>query len=93
MIIQIGGIVILTTSIICFTWWMTANKAQADKERRNARKERQARNDRIFNNEALSLYEEEKQRRIAAETKCGILQTQLDRARETMAKIPIREVR
>ena len=32
MVIQIGGIVILTTSIICFTWWMTTRRKPTRKE-------------------------------------------------------------
>lgn len=69
MIIQIGGIVILTTSIICLTWWTTANKRLEAQRADDARKQRQSRNKAVFENEALMLYEDEKQRRIAAETR------------------------
>lgn len=93
MIIQIGGIVILTTSIICLTWWLTENKRLEAQKAEDARKQRQSRNKAVFENEALMLYEDEKQRRIAAETRERIAQDQLRRAREQMAKIHIKEVK
>lgn len=93
MIIQIGGIVILTTSIICLTWWTVANKRLEAQRAEDARRQRQSRNKAVFENEALMLYEDEKQRRIAAETRERIAKDQLRRAREQMAKIHIKEVK
>jgi hypothetical protein len=44
---------------------------------------------RMVENNILEMYESERQRRIAAETKCGIYQHQLDRAKQQMAKVKI----
>lgn len=93
MIVQIGGIVILTTALICGTWYAVTVRQMADKKAQDARKRREARNERIFNNEAISLYEDEKQRRMALETRIGIIENQLARAREQMSKVKIKEVK
>lgn len=91
MVIQIGGILILTTCIICGTWYMVTLKQMQTKAAQDNRKRREARNERIYNCEAMSLYEDEKQRRIAAETRTGIFADQLKRAREQMSKMYIKE--
>ena len=93
MVIQIGGIVILTVSIICGTWYAVTIRKMEDKKAAEAKKRREARNERIFNNDALSLYEDEKQRRMALETRLGIVEHQLAMAKEQMAKIKIKEVK
>lgn len=93
MIYQIAGIVIVTVSILCGTWYAVTLKQTQAKERKDALKRREARNERIFSNEAMMLYEDEKQRRIEAETKCGIYQRQLKMAREQMARVKISEVK
>lgn len=93
MVVQIGGIIILTVSIICGTWYMVTVRQMADKKAAEAKKRREARNERIFNNEALSLYEDERQRRIALETRIGIVEHQLARAKEQMSKIKVKEVK
>lgn len=93
MIYQIAGIVIVTVSILCGTWYAVTLKQTQAKERKDALKRREARNERIFSNEAMMLYEDEKQRRIEAETKCFIYQRQLKMAREQMARVKISEVK
>lgn len=82
MVIQIAGAVVLVTSIICLTWYMTEREKAQAKERKESLSLRESRNKRVFENEAMALYLDEKQRRIAAETKCGILQTQLNEPRK-----------
>lgn len=93
MVVQIGGIVILTVSIICGTWYAVTVRQMADAKAAESKKRREARNERIFNNEALSLYEDERQRRMALETRLGIVEHQLKRAKEQMAKIKVKEVK
>lgn len=93
MVVQIGGIILLTTALICGTWYAVTVRQMADKKAQDARKRREARNERIFNNEALSLYEDEKQRRMALETRIGIVEHQLARAKEQMAKVKVKEAR
>lgn len=92
MILQIAGIVIVTVSIICGTWYAVTVRSQKEKAAQNARRARQERNEREFNNEWMILYEEEKQRRIDAETRERIAKDQLRRAREQMSKVKIAEV-
>lgn len=93
MIYQIAGIVIVTVSLICGTWYAVTVRKEQAKAQQNARKARQARNERDCNNEWMILYEEEKQRRIDAETREMIAKTQLERTRDRMAKIKLSEVK
>lgn len=93
MLIQIGGIILLTVSLICGTWYAVTLTQMKAQKAEDARKRREARNERIFHDEALSLYEDEKQRRIALETRIGIVEHQLARAKEQMAKVKVKEVR
>ena len=93
MLIQIGGIILLSVSLICLTWYGVTLKKIQTKAAQDNKKRREARNERIYNCEAMSLYEDEKQRRIAAETRTGILEDQLKRARELMSKTYIKEVK
>jgi hypothetical protein len=62
---------------------MRRTKRIADSQERMQRAEM---TQRIFESNTFRMYEEERQGRIAAETKVGILQSQLKRAREQMAK-------
>ena len=93
MIYQIAGLVIVTTCIICATWYIVTLRQTQARQSADAKKRREARNERIISNDAWTLYEEERQRRIEAETKCGIYQRQLKMAREQMAKCKIAEVK
>ena len=93
MIIQIAGAVILTTSIICGTWYAVERVRISAKAANESARLREARNRRTFENEALMLYEDEKQRRIAAETRERIANERLRRAQETMKTVMIKEVR
>ena len=87
MIDQIAGIVIVTVSLVCGTWYaVTVRKQKADEDSKE-RAERKARNERIMNSELWKMYEDECQRRLAAETKAGVYEHQLKRAREQMAKV------
>lgn len=93
MIYQIAGTVIVSVSIICFTWWLTTKQREdRDKDSKDLRV-RTAATEKIAENQAWMLYEDERNRRIAAETKVGILETQLSRARDQMGKVGIKEVR
>jgi hypothetical protein len=91
MLIQIGGIILLSISLVCLTWlvvtrWQMQTKAEQTKtDKRNAHAERMAQANWSV------LYEEEKQRRIDAETREKIAKDQLRRAREQMAKVKIKE--
>lgn len=89
--IQLAGIVLLATCTVCLTWlvvtrWKMQAKAEQTKtDKRNAHTERMTRAN------WSSLYEEERQRRIDAETREKIAKDQLRRAREQMAKVKIKE--
>ena len=81
MILQIAGTVILTTVIICATWYATTLRKEQTKRRDFMRKEREQRNERLYKDNTFALYKDEEQRRIDAETRIGIVQDQLRRAR------------
>lgn len=82
MIYQIAGTVLVSVCIICFTWWAVTVRRDAEKNRERVRRQRDAHNERMFNNGSMSLYEDERQRRIAAETMVGIRDEQLKRTRK-----------
>lgn len=71
---------VISVFIICGTWYAVTVRKQKQTEEARRRKQRDAHNERMFENESLGLYEDERQRRIAAETKLGIVQTQLTRS-------------
>lgn len=91
--IQICGTILIGLCLICLTWYGVTLMQLKTKKAEDARKRREARNERIFNNEALSLYEDERQRRIALETRIGIVEHQLARAKEQMSKVKVKEAR
>ena len=68
MTIQICGTAILITAIICTTWYVTMLRRDRERKAAEIRNIRFARNERIYNNGTMGLYEDEVQRRIAAET-------------------------
>lgn len=96
MIDKIVGAVIIAASIIAAAALavegirsfaeMRRTKRIAESQERMQRAEM---TQRIFESNTFRMYEEERQARIAAETKCGILQQQLKRAREQMSKVKI----
>ena len=87
MIIQVAGLVLTTVALagaaLYFTEIRRAKLIAASQERM----QRAEHDQRTFECNAIRLYESERQGRIAAETKVGILQSQLKRAREQMAKV------
>ena len=87
MIYQIAGIVIVVTSAVCATWYFTTIRREKLNTQREMAKIRAASTERMYNNHVWEMYENERQQRKAAETKVGILQDQLKRAREQMAKV------
>ena len=87
MIYQIAGTVILSISIICFTAWAVTVRRDKQKDHECECKRRNAHNERMFSNESLMLYEDEKQRRIAAETMVGIRDDQLKRSRKECERL------
>lgn len=89
MIYQIAGAAIIVTSIICGTWYAVTVRRENEKNRVREQRERKARNERIMHSELLKMYEDECQRRLAAETRMGVYEHQLKRAREQMAKVII----
>lgn len=89
MIYQIAGLVIVVTSAVCATWYFTTIRRERLNTQREMAKIRAASTERMYNNHVWDMYEAERQQRKAAETKVGILQHQLDRAREQMAKVKI----
>lgn len=93
MIYQIAGIVIVSVCLICFTWYKVTLNRETAERKAVERHEREARNERMYNNEAFMMYEEERARRMQAETRCGILEHQLDRARKQMASMKVKEAK
>ncbi len=81
MILQIAGTIILTTAIVCATWYATTLRKEQTKRRDFLRKEREDRRERLAHDNFFALYKDEEQRRIDAETRTGIVQDQLRRAR------------
>lgn len=92
MIYQIACTVLLVTCAICATWHWTNIR----KERIISEREERARSaymaQKVFEDESLKLYEDERQRRISAETKIGILEHKLKRAKEQMAKAKLSDM-
>ena len=93
MLIQIGGIILLSVSLICLTWYGVTLKKIQTKAMQTATDKRNAHTERMTQANWSALYEEEKQRRIDAETREQIAKDQLRRAREQMATMMIREVK
>ena len=89
MIYQIAGTVILAVSIICGTWYLVTLKQMQMKADARKRHERIEKYDRTFNNNAIGLYEDERTRREAAETKVGILERQLKLARGNCERLKL----
>lgn len=89
MIYQIIGAIIFVTCAVCGTWYVCAWYTEKSKTERAESAARISATKRIVENNILEMYEAERQRRIAAETKCGIYQHQLERARQQMAKVKI----
>lgn len=89
MIYQIIGAIIFVTCAVCGTWYLCAWYTEKQKTERMVAERRMAATERMVENNILEMYEAERQRRIAAETKCGIYQHQLDRAKQQMAKVKI----
>ena len=89
MIYQIAGLVIVVTSAICATWYFTTIRREKLNTQREMTKVRAAATERMVNNGVWKLYEDERQKRLAAETQIGILKNQLNRAREQMSKVKI----
>lgn len=89
MIYQIAGLVILVTSAVCATWYFTTIRREKLNTQREMVKIRAASTERMVNNGVWKLYEDEHQKRHEAETRIGILENQLARAREQMSKVKI----
>ncbi len=89
MIYQIAGIILTVTAALCGTWYLTTTRREKLNTEREIVKTRAAATERMVNNGVWKLYEEERQKRIAAETQVGILRHQLNRAREQMSKVTI----
>lgn len=96
MIDKIVGAVIIAASIIAVAALATEGIRSFAEMRRTKRisesQERMQRAEmtqRIFESNTFRMYEEERQGRIAAETKVRVYKDQLKRAREQMAKVKI----
>lgn len=96
MIDRIVGAVIIAASIIAATALAVEgirSFAEARRTKRIAesqeRMQRAEMTQRIFESNTFRMYEEERQGRIAAETKVLVYKDQLKRAREQMAKVKI----
>lgn len=87
MIYQIAGLVIFVTCAFCGTWYAVTVRRDAEKNRERVRRQREARNERVYSNGSMSLYEDERQRRIAAETMVGIRDDQLKRTRKECERL------
>ena len=93
MLIQIGGIILLSVSLICLTWYGVTLKKIQTKATQTATDKRNAHTERMNKDNWSALYEDERQRRIDAETREKIAKDQLRRAREQMATMMIREAK
>jgi hypothetical protein len=58
MIYQIAGTVLVCVCIICFTWYRVTARRDAEKNRERVRRQREARNERVYSNGSMSLYME-----------------------------------
>ena len=87
MIYQIAGIVLVSVSLICFTWWKVTNAQRQTNEQNHQRKLREARNARVFDNEAMMLYEDERQRRIEAEQGERLAKERLRRSQNEVERL------
>lgn len=94
--IQIIGLIMATVCAICGTAIVCTsivtkrnNQLRAEQAERDRR---QTAWNKTFESEALALYEDEKAKREAAETRCGILEHQLRNARELLGKVKVADV-
>ena len=87
MIYQIAGTVLLTTSLICGTWYAVTIQKEREKARIQERREREARNKRTFENESLALYQDELTRRRDAEAQVKLQKELLRRSRNEVERL------
>lgn len=87
MIYQIAGTVLISVCIICFTWYRVTVRRDNQKNHDNECERRNAHNERMMSNNSMMLYEDERQRRIAAETNVGIRDDQLKRSRKECERL------
>lgn len=79
MIIQIAGTVIISTALICLTWYGCTLKRLKARKELEERRSRYAHNEKMNERNTYSLYMSEEARRNEAEVKNGILSEQLRR--------------
>ena len=91
MIIQVAGAVIVTACIVMAGFYFTEIRRTKLIASNQEKMQKAEHDQRTFENNAMRLYQHERQQRIAAETKVGILEDQLKRARDQMAKVKIRK--
>lgn len=96
MDIQIFGLIMATVCMVCGTVIVTTsiiNKQNIAHKADQANRDRiQSARNNTFNCEAIALYEDEKNKREAAETKVLILEQQLRNARELLGKVKVADV-
>lgn len=91
--IQLAGIVLLATCTVCLTWLLVTRWQMQTKATQTATEKRQEHSERMAKANWSALYEEERQRRIDAETREKIAKDQLRRAREQMSKVKVKEAK
>lgn len=89
MIIQVAGLVLVTASVIMAGFYFTEIRRTKLIAASQERMQRAEHDQRTFENNAIRMYENERQQRIEAETKRDIYKHQLDRARQQMATVKI----
>ena len=96
MEVKVFGLIMATVCAICGTAIIITsirtkrnNQFRAEQAERDRR---QAAWNNTFNCEAIALYEDEKAKREAAETKVCILEQQLRNARELLGKVKVADV-
>ena len=87
MDLRICGTVLIGIAMICLTWYIVTMKQMKNKAEVQKRRDRQKHNERMNEQNSFALYQSEEYRRRDAETKIGILQDQLRRRDNEIARL------
>ena len=91
MIQMIFGIIVVIMSMICGTVIMCKSFEEKRKEDNDRRAAIKRSTKEVLSDKWRLAYEDEREKRESAETKLKITQTQLERARNIMAKCKVKE--
>lgn len=87
MDLRTAGTILLATVIVCLTWYLTTIRAQNIKQEQQKRLQRQKHSEKMNSDNTYALYQTAEAMRHDAETKLGIMQEQLRRRDNEIARL------